>query len=117
MAPPFCQIGNDVNGDEIRKQCSTVMSIISSLNSTRIHRLVILVVGYLTYVPAGTRPGSPSASDTSWFWITLASDRLHDEAVCDLEPIVVYQPAEAVQHGVLRFEGWGITEQRARLLD
>src|SRR5687768_1071283 len=32
-APPLCQIGNEVNGEEIRNECSTVMSMMSSLNS------------------------------------------------------------------------------------
>src|SRR2546423_4500274 len=32
-APPICQIGNDVSGDEIREQWSTVMSTISSVSA------------------------------------------------------------------------------------
>src|SRR5215213_3960832 len=31
-APPICQIGNDVSGEEIRSECSTVASMISSVS-------------------------------------------------------------------------------------
>jgi hypothetical protein len=44
-------------------------------------------------------------------------DPLDNEAVCDLEPIVVDQPADALQHGGLRFEGGRIAQQRSRLLE
>ena len=45
------------------------------------------------------------------------SDSLDDEAVCDLELFVVDQPADAVQYRGFGFEGGGVAEQRAGLLD
>ncbi len=42
---------------------------------------------------------------------------LNGQAVGDLEPIMVDQPADAVQHRRLGFKGRGVAEQRARFVD
>jgi hypothetical protein len=67
-------------------------------------------------VPASMR--SVSGADAGWLAAPLwASDLLDHQGVCDLEPVVVDQPADAVQYRGFGFEGGGVAEHCARLLD